>query len=414
MRRFWNLLLALLSAPAMAAEPVVQTSAQALAADAASYAAAHQVTPEEGLRRLRLQLASVGAADKLRVQFADRLAGLFVEHSPDWHLVVLLTGEVPPTRLLLPSGGMQVPVELRGGGLSTRSAVLAALDAHRRALADAVPGVRGMGADPRSGTLLVFQRAASATEPAEVTEARLTAIAGVPVRIRRISGTIANASATGGGRVVGPQDGHNYICTTGFVVTAGNNRAITTAAHCPDSLSYRGTDGEERQLTMVGSWGAGARDVQVMAGSGRGPALFFADTAKTIARPVTGWLTRPMTRAGDWVCKRGELSGASCAEIELTDFAPPGELCGGLCSASWVTVAGPVCSKGDSGAPVYIGTTAVGLLKGGAFVENNGCAFYYYMSLDYLPGEWRVVRSDGAPAAPLRPAAASGGSVPAP
>jgi hypothetical protein len=393
MRRFWLFFLMVFAAPALAAEPRVQSAGESLAADAASYAAAHQVSPEEGLRRLRLQLASVGAADRLRVQFADRLAGLFIEHRPEWRLVVLLTGDVPPTRLLLPAGDLQVPVELRGAAGATRASVLAALDAQRTALAAAVPGIRGMGADPRTGTLLVFQRAASAVEPAAATEARLSAIAGVPVRVRLISGTIANASATGGGRVVGPQDGRNFICTTGFVVTAGNNRAITTAAHCPDRLSYRGPDGEERLLTLVGSWGAGARDVQVMAGSGRGPALFFADTAKTIARPVTGWLTRPMTRAGDWVCKRGELSGASCAEVELTDFAPPGELCGGLCSASWVTVKGPVCSKGDSGAPVFIGTTALGLLKGGAFVENNGCAFYYYMSLDYLPGEWRVVRT---------------------
>ena len=48
-----------------------------------------------------------------------------------------------------------------------------------------------------------------------------------------------------------------------------------------------------------------------------------------------------------------------------------------------------------------------------AFVENDGCAFYYYMSLDYLPGEWRVVRSDRAPDQ-LTPAAARGGTTPAP
>jgi hypothetical protein len=247
-----------------------------------------------------------------------------------------------------------------------------------------------MGADPRTGSLLVFQRASAAVRPKAEVEAELSALAGIPVRLSLISATVENAAASGGGRVVGASGGLNYICTTGFIVTAGNNRGVTTAAHCPDQLTYRGPNGEERLLTMVGSWGAGARDVQVMAGSGSGPALFYADTRRTVARPVTGWLTRPMTRAGDWVCKRGETSGASCAEVELTDFAPPGELCGGLCSASWVTVKGPVCRRGDSGAPVFIGTTALGLLKGGAFVENDGCAFYYYMSLDYLPEEWRV------------------------
>lgn len=394
MRYLLLLLSIFLATPALAADPTVQGASDALATDATSYAVAHGVGQDEALRRLRLQLASVGVADRLRVQYADRLAGLFVEHTPDWRLVVLLTGEVPTQHLLRGSGDLRVPVEIRGGGAATRRAVLAAMDAHRQQLAAMVPGIRGMGADPRSGTLLLFQRASAAARPTAEVEAELTAVAGVPVRLRLISATFDNAAAAGGSRVVGASGGRNWICTTGFVVTAGNNRGITTAAHCPDGLSYRGPDGEERLLTMVGSWGAGARDVQVMAGAGGGPALFFADTARTVARPVTGWLTRPMTRSGDWVCKRGEASGASCSEVDLTDFAPPGELCGGLCSASWVTVKGPVCSRGDSGAPVFIGTTALGLLKGGAFVENDGCAFYYYMSLDYLPEEWRVVRTD--------------------
>jgi len=394
MKRLLLLLSIFLATPAAAAAPVVQTPGQALAADAVLYAAAHGVSAEEGLHRLRLQLASVGIADRLRVHYADRLAGLFIEHSPNWQLVLLLADEAPAQNLLLGTGDLRIPVQIRGGGLATRTAVLSAMDRHRQQLADLVPGIRGMGADPRTGSLLIFQRASAAVRPSAEVEAELTAVAGVPVRLRLVSATFENAAATGGGRVVGASAGRNWICTTGFVVAAGNNRGITTAAHCPDVLSYRGPDGEERRLTMVGSWGAASRDVQVMAGSGGGPARFFADTGRTVARPVTGWLTRPMTRAGDWVCKRGESSGASCSEVELTDFAPPGELCGGLCSASWVTAKGPTCSRGDSGAPVYIGTTALGLLKGGAFVENNGCAFYYYMSVDYLPGEWRVVRTE--------------------
>jgi hypothetical protein len=376
---------------AAAAGPAVQGASEALAADAADYARAQGVSPDEALRRLRLQLASVAVSDRLRLRFADRLAGLFIEHRPDWRLVVLLTGEQPVQDLEVAAGEFTVPVQLRGGGGATRAEVLRALDAHRRALAVAVPGLRGMGADPRTGSLLVFQRAGAAVRLEAEVEAELSALAGVPVRLRPISGTMENAAASGGGRVVGAAGGLNYICTTGFIVTAGNNRGVTTAAHCPDQLSYRGPDGEERLLTMVGSWGAGARDVQVMAGSGSGPALFFADTRRTVARPVTGWLTRPMTRAGDWVCKRGETSGASCAEVELTDFAPPGELCGGLCSASWVTVKGPVCRRGDSGATVVISTTALGLLKGAAYVQYACCAFYDSMSLDYLAEELRSV-----------------------
>jgi hypothetical protein len=94
---------------------------------------------------------------------------------------------------------------------------------------------------------------------------------------------------------------------------------------------------------------------------------------------------RASTRAGDFVCHRGERTGYTCGEVELIDFAPPGDLCGGPCAASWVTVAGPGCGGGDSGGPVFAGDTAFGIMKGGTWERNGRCAFYYYMSLDYLP-----------------------------
>jgi hypothetical protein len=223
-------------------------------------------------------------------------------------------------------------------------------------------------------------------------------VTGVAVEVRPISATFENLGAIGGSRVVSEGAGGRFICTTGYLVQRGSERGITTAAHCADELSYRGPDGEERLLKFAGGWGTAYRDVQIHTGVGGEPPLLYSDTQRTVARPVTGWLTRPMTRAGDWVCKRGESTGASCAEVELTDFAPPGELCGGLCSASWVTVKGPQCRRGDSGAPVFIGTTALGVLKGGAFLPGNACAFYYYMSVDYLPDGWRLMtaRDTGA------------------
>jgi hypothetical protein len=98
-----------------------------------------------------------------------------------------------------------------------------------------------------------------------------------------------------------------------------------------------------------------------------------------------------MTRPGDWLCLRGESSGYACATVELTDFAPAGELCGGLCAASWVTMAGPNCRRGDSGAPIFSGTLAYGVLKGGAYLSGGACAFSFYQSVDYLPGSWRLV-----------------------
>lgn len=379
---------------ARAADPAMQGPAEALAADAASYASAMGVAPDEAERRLALQEASVAVTERLRTQYRERLAGIFIEHSPGWHVVVLLAGEQAPVRLLLPAGDLKVPVELRGGAAVTRTRVLAGIDRYRAAIAAAVPGTRGMGHDPRTGALVVMQRLSAADRPVEQVEAELSRLTGVPVRVRRLQASFENAGAAGGSRVEGADgSGRRWFCTTGFLVSDGKQEGVTTAAHCPDGMTYRGPDGEERLLKFAGGWGTAYRDVQIHTGVGSAPALFFVDQDRTVARPVTGWLTRPMTRAGDWVCKRGEASGASCSMVEMTDFAPPGELCGGLCSTSWVTVKGPQCRRGDSGAPVFIGTTALGVLKGGAFLQGGSCAFYYYMSVDYLPEDWRLVVS---------------------
>ncbi len=58
------------------------------------------------------------------------------------------------------------------------------------------------------------------------------------------------------------------------------------------------------------------------------------------------------------------------------------------------TVAGPNCRAGDSGAPVFSGTRAYGIVKGGSYRRDGTCAFYFYMSTDYLPTGWALL---GAP-----------------
>jgi hypothetical protein len=165
---------------------------------------------------------------------------------------------------------------------------------------------------------------------------------------------------------------------------------VVTAAHCPDSLTYRDPAGAEIALEFVGQWGARYQDVQVHVGDIPGRPVFQTDRAGSAARPVTTWRNRASTRVGDAVCKRGETTGYSCSEVELVDFAPPADLCAGPCDPLWVSVAGPSCQAGDSGGPVFSGTTAFGIAKGASY-SNGRCNFYYYMSTDYLPEGWSLL-----------------------
>ncbi len=181
------------------------------------------------------------------------------------------------------------------------------------------------------------------------------------------------------------------LCTTAFVITNGETNAITTAAHCPDQLTYVERDGSTLQLPMIGSWGAGYQDVQIN-GTPDSPApLFYSNRGAGTLREVTTWRNVASTRAGDFVCHYGETSGYSCALVELTDYAPPGAPCGGPCSPTWVTVRGPDCAAGDSGGPVFSGDVAFGIAKGVNRTTAGQCLFYYYMSTDYLPAPWRLL-----------------------
>ena len=382
-----------LSVPA----PVVQTPGEALAEDAGEYAQRNGAGIEEAVRRLRAQEESVRFTDRLQDIFKDRVAGISIEHSPEYRIVVLLTGSEPEPGQTIFAGGMTVPVVFRTGATTTHDRVVAAMWQHRDDIRAAAPRAQGMGFDPRTGELVLLLKsmASSVLPPAEL-EDQLEAVTGVPVSVRVLESEDSNFGIGGGSRVEGisSEDGRRYACTTGFVVTDGTQTGVVTAAHCPDTLTYFDPEGGEVPLSFVGGWGARYQDVQVHVAPQTLKPQFYADARKSRLRDVTTWRRRTSTRAGDAVCHRGETTGYSCAQVELTDYAPPGELCGGPCDPVWVTVTGPSCRGGDSGGPIFNGTVAFGIAKGGNYSRSGRCNFYYYMSTDYLPEGWSLSIAD--------------------
>ena len=409
-RTFLVTLLALLSAaPTFAAEPAappgpailhLETADEALAEDAGEFARTMNLDSAEALRRLRAQEGSVAATDALRTEFADRLAGLSIQHEPDYRIVVLLTGDQPVRDRFISAGGSVIPVEFRTGAVATYEQLFAALRKNQASIRQAFPKAQGLGVDPRTGSIVVLLRM-SATDPFDRAqmEDRLSFIAGVPVIIRDLDVRDENFVIEGGARLIGvdPRDGKKYACTTGFVVTNNGQTGVLTAAHCPDELTYYSPDGKTVPLTMIGAWGAVYQDVQIHTTTERQDPAFYVDRAEKEARPLLASRARASTRAGDVVCHRGNSSGYSCSIVDLVDYAPPGDLCAGPCEPVWVSVAGPNCRGGDSGGPIFLGTTAFGIVKGGSYNADGACNFYYYMSLDYLPEGWSPLFDRGTP-----------------
>ncbi len=324
----------------------------------------------------------------------DRLAGIAIEHGPEYKIVLLLTGDAPVRDTLIRAAGMDIPVRFRTGAPATRDEIVAAIREHQAAIREAMPRPPGLGADPRTGELVVLAPGVDiGSERRAELEARFAALTGVPVRIDTAGAADLPLSIQGGARVIGPEaGGKRQYCTAGFVVTDGARTGIVTAAHCPDTLTYRSPGGGDIPLDYVGQWGWSYQDVQVHVSEAAQEPLFFANTDKTALRKLTGARSRASTRAGDIVCHRGETSGYSCALVKMVDYAPPGDLCGGPCAAVWVAVEGPTCRGGDSGGPAFTGTTAFGIVKGASFDDSGRCGLYYYMSTDYLPPGWSLLR----------------------
>jgi hypothetical protein len=365
----------------------------ALMLDATQYAAASGQSPDTAFRALTVQQASVALTDALQVEFADRLAGLSVGHAP-FHVDLLLTGDAPVADRTVTVAGQPVLVRFRTGAFATHAQLVVALALHQTEIRASLSRPPGIGIDPRIGALVVMvSRGDLDVEAADAMRDRITRLAGVPVRIATLEAPDRDlADLQGGTRMVGvdPADGRRYACTSGFVVRRDVESGVVTAAHCPDDLSWIDRDGQAQSLRFAGQWGWGYQDVQVHVSPTPLAPLFWSDTAKTVTRRVIGLRPLSGTRAGDIVCHRGERTGYSCAEVWMPDFAPAGDLCGGGCTPTWVAVRGPTCRSGDSGGPVFLGGIAYGIVKGGSYRGDGSCAFYYYMSLDYLPDRWTL------------------------
>ena len=367
--------------------------AEALAEDSAQYAARFGVTANEAAGRLQAQQKSAAATEAIAREFADRLAGISIENGAQYRILVLLTGSQPVANRVVDG----VPILFRTGAKATHAQAVAAMRKHLIDVRTELPGMRGAGYDQRTGEVVLLVTSADAAKyGVDAIRQRAEQVGGVPVRIVINDLLESNMSVDGGGYVFGLVDGRRFRCTSAFVVTDGERTGLATAAHCPDELTYQDADGTQASLPFAGQSGLGYRDVQVNLSDQATEALFYSNRGAGSLRRLETWRNVASTRAGEFVCHYGESSGYSCATVELTDYAPPGALCGGPCSPTWVTVSGPSCMPGDSGGPVFSGNAAFGIAKGINRSASGRCNFYYYMSTDYLLPPWRLLTAGEA------------------
>ncbi|MEQ1543492.1 trypsin-like serine protease [Methyloglobulus sp.] len=376
--------------------------------DAMEYSKTYKVSFVEALRNLIIQLSSDDVVAHLQNKYKTRLAGMYAEHKPYYHLVVRLKGNARVLDTSFPirnktavpfSEILDLPVEFQSGADYTLAELEKIRDAHLKEFA-AIPGIQGTGIDERSGEVVldIVEPKKTATANSSRFASPAPSFINLPIKINKLRSKLVNAAASVRASEIMSMRISPLLtsqlggCTSGFNIkdkATGRLSYATTAAHCYDyniTLNDRKTVGDDKLgLIYVKEFHNASQDFQVM--SVKPPLLqtillpqFFA--ADNVAKPLTGRRTRASTVVGNTVCHYGKTTGYSCGTVKDKAYMPGlvGSIlfksCGPdgktgkpakpvVCSKTWVKVAGPKldCFQGDSGGPVFIGNIAVGLLS---------------------------------------------------
>lgn len=375
--------------PAAAKPPAPQvqssTAEEAVRQDAAAYAKEFGVAPDEAARRIRVRAEQDEAVERLRAADRGRFAGLWIEHKPQFRIVVRLKGDAPAgPELVERAKGMAIPVTFVTGAKTTEDEVLAKIRTSLRVFKTALPGLGGTDYDVKTGEIVLYIHATgAAAESARGKAADLTKAVGNPVRVEILPAPMRDQDVRGGAPISG--------CTSAFVVVDGSsNRGVVTAGHCNDTLSYAGYDGTNTSMTLKAEMRDADRDLQWHTTPIAEIPEFYADMT-TSARVLTGRRLRSSTAVGDTVCHRGQTSTYSCGKVESTTFQPTySGACPATCNAVWVSVKGAnlACAGGDSGGAWFNGQTAFGVHKGGSSTGSGQgqCSMAWYTSTDFISG----------------------------
>jgi hypothetical protein len=108
-------------------------------------------------------------------------------------------------------------------------------------------------------------------------------------------------------------------CTTGFTVRYSNGSyGVTTAGHCPDSMSYNGTNLPLQQQVLQGSL-----DLQWHTTPGFTDDNWFSIDADTSPeKQITGVYGRDSQPMGWSACKYGRITGLDCGTVASRTFSP--------------------------------------------------------------------------------------------
>jgi len=276
---------------------------EALVKDAQEYSSAMKVELDEAIRRLKLQ-STIGELDaELAEKEQDAFAGLWIQHQPEYRVIVQFTrnGEVT-IRPYIENGPLAGIVEIR-----TASVTLSELEAART---QASQVAQELGVRAHSGINVLENRTELyVLNPAQLDDALRKANLRLPanVEVVKVDELPREVTDIFGGKALS-------TCTSGFSVrNASWTKGVTTAGHCSNSQAYNGTN-----LPFQSGTTGGVYDIQWHTAPGFTVRNLVFDG--TYNRYIYGVKFRSNQSVGEWVCKYGMTTGYACGTIVDKQF----------------------------------------------------------------------------------------------
>lgn len=151
-----------------------------------NYAQETGLTLEEARLALAREELAVPQIARLRVEFSDRLAGLFWVRRPAQGIVVRLTGDEAVPRREIQTEAGSVPITFVAGADATTAELAARLNAAGPVLRKTIPDLTGSWIDETSGRI-VLDVAAPAARAFDSERAIVEQAIGFPVEFRYVA-----------------------------------------------------------------------------------------------------------------------------------------------------------------------------------------------------------------------------------
>lgn len=319
-----------------------------------SYSRAYGVTEREAAQRQSATVMAGQLERQLQTLHPDTFAGLYIEHMPDFRVVVKFTS-TPAHTLQGFTTDLRYKAEIAPQSLEMMLAVQDEGDAQLRSA-----GIEFLSGIDIKRSMVTFH-VKNVDSAARAMRHLLRAVDFV--EILPTAGFVETTAISGGHRINGPaQD-----CTTGFnVFDADHELGVTTAGHCDNAVAYVGLSAplvfqaENNQGDFDVQWhkepSSGARQVQ------KNQIELVAGPTSTV--DITSTLASASLPVGASICKSGYAGHYMCGTIiDKNSHSIHNNVIGNYIRASSTT--GEAMSVGgDSGGPVFVGNAAAGIVHG--------------------------------------------------